>query len=181
MASRLRKIPVLGVSGLVLATLFLLLGCTGTGAAARNSIGLVLVGGMFIGMLFTLLVIPSIHMLIARDHGKDREREATIAATDVRWKRQRKRADDAGGESSLPPRPSRSCRLRVEFPNLFRREFVQLDDARFPGQKYRDGLLCLGLAPGLDDGIAGVVPGHAPPLVSVQDSLPLRQYLVKGA
>jgi multidrug efflux pump len=28
---------------------------------------------MFVGTLFTLLVIPSIYMLIARDHGKDRE------------------------------------------------------------------------------------------------------------
>jgi multidrug efflux pump len=27
---------------------------------------------MFIGTLFTLFVIPSIYMLIARDHGKDR-------------------------------------------------------------------------------------------------------------
>jgi multidrug efflux pump len=30
----------------------------------------VLVGGMFIGTLFTLFVIPSIYMLIARDHGE---------------------------------------------------------------------------------------------------------------
>jgi multidrug efflux pump len=37
---------------------------------------------MFIGTLFTLLIIPSIYMLIARDHGKDREREAAVAATD---------------------------------------------------------------------------------------------------
>ena len=40
---------------------------TGAGAEARNSIGLVLVGGMAIGTLFTLFVIPSIYMLIARD------------------------------------------------------------------------------------------------------------------
>ncbi len=44
---------------------------TGAGAEARNSIGLVLVGGMAIGTLFTLFVIPSIYMLIARDlHGE---------------------------------------------------------------------------------------------------------------
>jgi multidrug efflux pump len=48
-----------------------------------NSIGLVLVGGMFIGTLFTLFIIPSIYMLIARDHGKDREREAVVAAAEV--------------------------------------------------------------------------------------------------
>ena len=40
---------------------------TGAGAEARNSIGLVLVGGMAIGTLFTLFVIPSLYMLIARD------------------------------------------------------------------------------------------------------------------
>jgi multidrug efflux pump len=42
-----------------------------TGAGARNSIGLVLVGGMTIGNLFTLLVIPSIYMLVARDHSRE--------------------------------------------------------------------------------------------------------------
>jgi multidrug efflux pump len=41
---------------------------TGAGAEARNSIGLVLVGGMAIGTLFTLFVIPSLYMLIAKDH-----------------------------------------------------------------------------------------------------------------
>ncbi len=45
---------------------------TGPGAAARNSIGLVLVGGMTIGTLFTLLVVPSLYMLIAKDHSRDR-------------------------------------------------------------------------------------------------------------
>lgn len=30
------------------------------GAAARNSIGLVLVGGMAVGTLFTLFVVPSL-------------------------------------------------------------------------------------------------------------------------
>ena len=45
---------------------------TGAGAAARNSIGLVLVGGMTIGTFFTLFVIPSIYILVARDHSGDR-------------------------------------------------------------------------------------------------------------
>jgi multidrug efflux pump len=53
---------------------------TGPGAAARNSIGLVLVGGMFIGTLFTLLVVPSLYMLIARDHGRDRTEAAGEAS-----------------------------------------------------------------------------------------------------
>jgi multidrug efflux pump len=43
---------------------------SGPGAIARNSIGIVLVGGMAIGTLFTLLVVPSIYVLIAQDHQK---------------------------------------------------------------------------------------------------------------
>ena len=40
---------------------------SGAGAGARNSIGIVLVSGMTIGTLFTLLVVPSIYILIAKD------------------------------------------------------------------------------------------------------------------
>jgi multidrug efflux pump len=39
---------------------------TGPGAGARNSIGIMLVSGMIIGTLFTLFVVPSIYMLVAR-------------------------------------------------------------------------------------------------------------------
>jgi multidrug efflux pump len=43
---------------------------SGAGAVARNSIGIVLVGGMTIGTIFTLLVIPSVYVLIAKDHNR---------------------------------------------------------------------------------------------------------------
>jgi multidrug efflux pump len=46
----------------------------GPGAAARNSIGIMLVSGMFIGTTFTLFVVPSVYMLVAKDHTKDRQR-----------------------------------------------------------------------------------------------------------
>jgi multidrug efflux pump len=46
---------------------------SGAGAAARNSIGIVLVAGMTIGTLFTLLVIPSIYVLIARQHTGEKQ------------------------------------------------------------------------------------------------------------
>jgi len=52
---------------------------SGAGAAARNSIGLVLVGGMAIGTLFTLFVVPSIYMLVARDHARGRQGEGAKA------------------------------------------------------------------------------------------------------
>jgi multidrug efflux pump len=60
-------------TGATIAGHFPLTLVTGAGAAARNSIGLVLVGGMAIGTLFTLFIIPSIYMLVAKDHSKDRE------------------------------------------------------------------------------------------------------------
>jgi multidrug efflux pump len=53
---------------------------TGAGAAARNSIGLVLVGGMAVGTFFTLFVVPSIYMLIARDHKKEAANGAVAGA-----------------------------------------------------------------------------------------------------
>jgi multidrug efflux pump len=40
----------------------------GPGAAARNSIGLVLVAGMVLGTAFTLFFVPAIYVLLARDH-----------------------------------------------------------------------------------------------------------------
>jgi multidrug efflux pump len=51
---------VVGHTPLVLAT--------GPGAGARNSIGIMLVSGMIIGTLFTLFVVPSIYMLVAKRH-----------------------------------------------------------------------------------------------------------------
>jgi multidrug efflux pump len=82
-AALIRLRPVLMTTAATIAGHFPLTLVSGAGAAARNSIGLVLVGGMFIGTLFTLFIIPSIYMLIARDHGKDREREAVVAAAEV--------------------------------------------------------------------------------------------------
>src|SRR5581483_5208284 len=40
----------------------------GPGAGARNSIGIMLVTGMIIGTAFTLFVVPSIYVLVARTH-----------------------------------------------------------------------------------------------------------------
>src|SRR4030095_8741663 len=48
---------------------------TGPGAGARNSIGMMLVTGMIIGSVFTLFVVPSIHMLVASSHHQIREVE----------------------------------------------------------------------------------------------------------
>jgi multidrug efflux pump len=65
----LRLRPVLMTTAATIAGNFPLILVTGAGAAARNSIGIMLVAGMSIGTLFTLLVVPSLYMLIAREHG----------------------------------------------------------------------------------------------------------------
>jgi len=57
----------------------------GPGAGARNSIGIMLVSGMIIGTIFTLFVVPSIYVLVARTHKAERtvEREEEDADTVV--------------------------------------------------------------------------------------------------
>jgi multidrug efflux pump len=77
-ASLTRLRPILMTTAATIAGHFPLTLVSGAGAAARNSIGIVLVGGLFIGTLFTLFVVPSIYMLVARDHGKDRESESAM-------------------------------------------------------------------------------------------------------
>jgi multidrug efflux pump len=67
-AARTRLRPIMMTSVATVAGHFPLTLVTGAGAAARNSIGLVLVGGMTIGTIFTLFIVPSLYVLIARDH-----------------------------------------------------------------------------------------------------------------
>jgi multidrug efflux pump len=70
--TRLR--PILMTSIATISGHFLLMFVTGPGAGARNSIGRVLVPGMFIGTFFTLFVVPAIYLFLAKNHSKDRER-----------------------------------------------------------------------------------------------------------
>jgi multidrug efflux pump len=80
LAAMTRLRPILMTSAATIAGHFPLTLVSGAGAAARNSIGLVLVGGMFIGTFFTLFVVPSIYMLVAKDHGRERENNEDIQA-----------------------------------------------------------------------------------------------------
>lgn len=66
-AARVRLRPVLMTTIATVVGHFPLVLVTGAGAAARNSIGLVLVGGMAIGTLFTLFIVPALYMLMARE------------------------------------------------------------------------------------------------------------------
>ena len=75
-SARIRLRPIMMTSVATVAGHFPLTLVTGAGAAARNSIGLVLVGGMTIGTIFTLFIVPSLYMLIAKTHHERGLREA---------------------------------------------------------------------------------------------------------
>lgn len=71
LAAQTRLRPILMTTIATVAGHFPLTLVTGAGAVARNSIGVVLVGGMAIGTLFTLFVVPAVYALVAKDHQKD--------------------------------------------------------------------------------------------------------------
>jgi multidrug efflux pump len=67
-ASGTRLRPILMTTAATVVGHFPLVLAAGPGAGARNSIGIMLVTGMVIGSFFTLFVVPSIYMLLARTH-----------------------------------------------------------------------------------------------------------------
>jgi multidrug efflux pump len=67
-AARIRFRPILMTTIATVAGHFPLTLVSGPGAAARNAIGYVLVAGMSIGTIFTLFVVPSVYLLVARQH-----------------------------------------------------------------------------------------------------------------
>src|SRR5262245_4421029 len=77
-AAETRLRPILMTTAATVVGHFPLVLASGPGAGTRNSIGIMLVSGMIIGTLFTLFVVPSIYMLVARKHA--------VAAQDARDK-----------------------------------------------------------------------------------------------
>ncbi len=71
--TRLR--PILMTTAATVCGHFPLVLAKGPGAGARNSIGIMLVSGMIIGTAFTLFVVPSIYMLVAKTHVAIRDEE----------------------------------------------------------------------------------------------------------
>ncbi len=65
-ASSTRLRPILMTTAATVVGHTPLILATGPGAGARNSIGIMLVSGMAIGTLFTLFIVPSIYMAVAR-------------------------------------------------------------------------------------------------------------------
>ncbi len=72
-STRLR--PILMTTAATVIGHFPLVLAKGPGAGARNSIGIMLVSGMIIGTVFTLFVVPSIYVLVAKTHTAEDARE----------------------------------------------------------------------------------------------------------
>jgi multidrug efflux pump len=67
-ASALRLRPILMTTGAMVLGAVPLALATGAGAESRIQIGLVIVGGLLLGTLLTLFVVPTVYSLLARDH-----------------------------------------------------------------------------------------------------------------
>jgi multidrug efflux pump len=79
-AATTRLRPILMTTAATVVGHFPLVLATGPGAGARNSIGIMLVSGMIIGTAFTLFVVPSIYMLVAKRHVALAEEERKLEA-----------------------------------------------------------------------------------------------------
>jgi len=69
-AATTRLRPILMTTAATILGHFPLVLVTGAGAEARNSIGIILVAGMFIGTVFTLFILPSFYLLLAEKRQK---------------------------------------------------------------------------------------------------------------
>jgi multidrug efflux pump len=67
-AGQVRLRPILMTTAATVMGHLPLVFAHGPGAGARNSIGMMLVTGMIIGSAFTLFVVPSIYVLVAKRH-----------------------------------------------------------------------------------------------------------------
>ncbi|HEX5715053.1 MAG TPA: efflux RND transporter permease subunit [Thermoanaerobaculia bacterium] len=74
-ASSTRLRPILMTTAATVMGHMPLIFAKGPGAGARNSIGIMLVSGMIIGTVFTLFVVPSIYVLVARTHRPEQVEE----------------------------------------------------------------------------------------------------------
>ena len=79
-ATRLR--PVLMTTGATVLGHLPLVLVVGSGAEARNSIGIILVAGMLVGTLFTLFVLPSVYLWLSSDHHTEQQRKELTAAAE---------------------------------------------------------------------------------------------------
>lgn len=79
-AAQTRLRPVLMTTAATVLGHFPLVLVSGSGAEARNSIGIILVAGMLVGTAFTLIVLPSVYMVLASNHNKSDTTESVEAS-----------------------------------------------------------------------------------------------------
>ncbi|MEY8198578.1 MAG: efflux RND transporter permease subunit [Colwellia sp.] len=78
-AATTRLRPILMTTAATILGHFPLVLVTGAGAEARNSIGIILVAGMFIGTIFTLFILPSFYLLLAEKRQKLTDKEVQVS------------------------------------------------------------------------------------------------------
>jgi multidrug efflux pump len=71
-AAVLRLRPILMTTGAMVFGALPLALAEGAGAESRQQIGWVIVGGMSLGTLLTLFVVPTVYTLLGRVHGRER-------------------------------------------------------------------------------------------------------------
>jgi len=81
-SSTLRLRPILMTTGAMVLGALPLAIAHGAGAESRQAIGWVIVGGLSFGTLFTLFVIPTAYLLIARSRTHGAAAEAAARAVD---------------------------------------------------------------------------------------------------
>ncbi|MFA9461350.1 efflux RND transporter permease subunit [Thiohalorhabdus methylotrophus] len=76
-AAGIRLRPILMTTAALVLAVIPLIMATGAGAQSRYALGLVIATGLSIGTLFTLFVVPTMYMVLGKDHGGAREEEAS--------------------------------------------------------------------------------------------------------
>ncbi|MFC0220758.1 efflux RND transporter permease subunit [Pseudochelatococcus lubricantis] len=98
-AATLRLRPILMTTGAMVLGAVPLAMATGAGAESRQQIGLVIVGGMTLGTLLTLFVVPTVYSFLgrrfSREHGND-EAQAALAGHEAG------RASGTAGAHTVP-------------------------------------------------------------------------------
>jgi multidrug efflux pump len=72
-AAAIRLRPILMTTAAMVLGVLPLVTASGAGAAGRYNMGLVIMTGIAIGTLFTLYVVPSMYMILAAEHGRERQ------------------------------------------------------------------------------------------------------------
>jgi multidrug efflux pump len=79
-AATLRLRPILMTTGAMVLGAVPLALATGAGANARQQIGWTIVGGMTVGTLFTLFVVPTVYTLVSRHHRAEQPAATLVPA-----------------------------------------------------------------------------------------------------